>query len=1469
MAVSAHITASINANLFTDTDFWLTSTPFLGAYGCEAAFQADNINGQMTRYVIPVSRWATHNPSAFDDTGSKTRHIGQWSDPQEASTRLRPQGGYYMRTSSQVDEVSRFGTVASFSGGFISDGVTLDALSTVDYEPCYGHSTAWPHINNAYTQFRDSDSAHLPQDGSSTISLTGSSYSRSKYHLPSYLIAHIANGGTVGSGNVQFCLEERPTTHIATSPFHALDLSTWELQDITGHPDLCTRAFHIYISRLHFQWNAPTGILLVNGVGYPDGTYAGVDMDLADSRIIDRHPVERVLCESRIRGAARFEINEEYYGFVYGTNASIHSTKMGLHPVLFIDLKAIWPSATKPRIAGVASTPNTVDPKIYFLSESGELAVYDFTVKNGSLYALAAVNSGGGNSLPTESRCSGLSWQGTKLYALMGNHTVNPLNFSEQTPTVGVCEYDTVANTWGPINYSPLNGRLGSRALTEMIPLSNGNLAIVAEKVRQTTMRPDVFRTELGWDNLETQTWGGDGQNKTLIFRLGDSVSANTFLPRFKVRLRRTASGSYNVLKARVARVAKNGTDGSNSKWRGGTISTPLAGQPFDEIVPITFNGGATISLVNSVAEVDTDFIEMALDTNLNDYYIMFAISGSSFGVPYTDTLEVGTSRSIFSLSDLGSITTSPDMSAAHGTQRTHFISKVFNDDAGNFYVNNGNPASGSVGMNWWEWQLMFFNPTTLAWNVSPLDLGLNAGKADNSYWGTGLPYTHLCEVQPNLVLFQANWQNDKLFVVDTTKPLATISNTDITAIGQGTPNSVFVADAVKHMEFLKNAIDNRVVFHYAEWAFANDYNDIKNTYAPDGFNWKGGATTKTQVITSYHTDRANEDTVGYFRKDEMSAGRAYFNYPYNFLTWTSLLSFYVGPTFGVTIPEQDDSDNGSAYGSGKMAYRFTPTYYKWVNSAWTLADTFADATTNAYTVPSTPNTAIPILWGLKVNFGPASGTTFAAGEWHTINATYGFEKFARKARYTMAFFTGKTYNITESRNLSDYAAPSFRLYTVGNHVSLTATGPDTITYNSANTIAVFPKVKAGGGMNDAPIVVTYTGTVTYPVGMIVDGTTVPAGSGTIAPACPDWTSSFVDPLSANTTTFQDGTTSVASSSGEYNDSYQAWMAFAGRAGLGQRFQTNDLGGTPYVQVKLRSTAAHPNGRNLRAYSFTDALGTITKWAMQGSTDGSMWVNLHTVTRTAPSTTGNTFTVTDTATNYLYFRLQVLACSDNHTSIGDVYLFDQPLKSTWDITDISSGGSWPTQGHKFEVDQGNGFFEIAPLWTSAGSYMRSFDRITDVHKFRVTIQKPCNDTTTTSQAWVGDYTFYDYGIPTNHATRLGSNAAAVNTPEKGTYDPECLGIAPDVATLWVDNQAPSLLGAPYNADQSGSMGAVTGWLYGNPLSPGTYKVHPYFGFVFFGRPTGVAGSDGGLLGGPTYVPTGTTLHINYCWGRRV
>lgn len=109
----------------------------------------------------------------------------------------------------------------------------------------------------------------------------------------------------------------------------------------------------------------------------------------------------------RVRQAATFNINEEYYGLVMDTKCSIWSNKASMLPLLFFDLGQKWTSSVAPRIAGVSVVPTYINAtqtlayQVFFLSEDGYLARYDFTQLNGVLELAGSGSFTFASSAPT------------------------------------------------------------------------------------------------------------------------------------------------------------------------------------------------------------------------------------------------------------------------------------------------------------------------------------------------------------------------------------------------------------------------------------------------------------------------------------------------------------------------------------------------------------------------------------------------------------------------------------------------------------------------------------------------------------------------------------------------------------------------------------------------------------------------------------------------------------------------------------------------------------------------------------------------------------------------------------------------------------------------------------------------------------------------------------------------------------
>src|SRR5271157_6255854 len=115
--------------------------------------------------------------------------------------------------------------------------------------------------------------------------------------------------------------------------------------------------------------------------------------------------------DMRVRQAAKFNINEEYYGLVMDTKCTIWSNKASMIPLLFVDLATKWTASVHKRIAGVSVVPifsgGVLTYQVFFLSEDGYLARYDFTQLNGVLELAGtgtftfASNAPGFGALPT------------------------------------------------------------------------------------------------------------------------------------------------------------------------------------------------------------------------------------------------------------------------------------------------------------------------------------------------------------------------------------------------------------------------------------------------------------------------------------------------------------------------------------------------------------------------------------------------------------------------------------------------------------------------------------------------------------------------------------------------------------------------------------------------------------------------------------------------------------------------------------------------------------------------------------------------------------------------------------------------------------------------------------------------------------------------------------------------------------
>ena len=172
-----------------------------------------------------------------------------------------------------------------------------------------------------------------------------------------------------------------------------------------------------------------------------------------------------------------------------------------------------------------------------------------------------------------------------------------------------------------------------------------------------------------------------------------------------------------------------------------------------------------------------------------------------------------------------------------------------------------------------------------------------------------------------------------------------------------------------------------------------------------------------------------------------------------------------------------------------------------------------------------------------------------------------------------------------------------------------------------------------------------------------------------------------------------------------------------------------------------------------------------------------------------------------------------------------------------------------------------------PLWRSHNGYSLAFTRQTAITNIRITVQHGYNYATAADSSNVpattgfGPFYLIDYNVSqaTIDAARLGSSSALDGTAPRGSFDTNCLGMATDVPNISIDGGNPSLLNVPpipYTFENV----AVHGMWDFNAVQTNQFKMHPFFGFVFFEG----AGGSGGLS-----TKAGTTAVINYQWGRRI
>ena len=460
---------------------------------------------------------------------------------------------------------------------------------------------------------------------------------------------------------------------------------------------------------------------------------------------------------------------------------------------------------------------------------------------------------------------------------------------------------------------------------------------------------------------------------------------------------------------------------------------------------------------------------------------------------------------------------------------------------------------------------------------------------------------------------------------------------------------------------------------------------------------------------------------------------------------------------------------------------------------------------------------------GLIAQFGVASNSTFQAGEFHTVNVCYGYVKFARKMIYNWTMFAGKTFSNTETKSMNALSKIKWH-YIDPVEWTVSCSGPESISQYSYDQRGSFrfPKLKADTTVNDADIITEF------------------------ALNDPHLLLAFT-PMTSNNS---NGQVASASSVDSTNYAYKAFInednAWRPAGAAGQWVQI-DLGAgkektVTYYRLKGDSNTSYPN-RYPKSFR------------LQGSNDGSAWTTVDTQTN-VPARDKWAYKVA-TPGSYRYYRFYIDEnYGDYYCGVG-IQLYTSALKTnTINFSQIRWNGdnTVKASGYEIYVDKGSGYTRIYPIGRAHRGVWLYFDRQENVSKLKIVWKQASNLAADTTKATVPFPFLDDFGTQAEmDAARLGSSVALDNTKERGSFDSECLGIAPETTTILIDGvYDPNL--QPSRAIN----GTFSDFLQIQPRAANTYALHPYWGFLVF---------EGGCMD-KAFTKSGTNVTISYFWGRR-
>jgi hypothetical protein len=1265
------------------------------------------------------------------------------------------------------------------------------------------------------------------------------------------------------------------------------------MMGLTNHPELNGAMLTVLAGSTNTSFTA----------NWTNGNYAAI----ADNGAVVYKP------DFRIRNAATFIINEEYFGTVMDTKCAIWSNKSSMIPLLFFDLADTWTSSAAKRIAGVAVVPLYINAtgaqswQIFFISEDGKLARYDFNQTNGVL------ELAGSGSFSFATNAPAVAAAGEAYGSLRERHTTSTITNIAITTNVLTVSCTNTFEAGEIVNLQGLTTATFLNNQTVTVSTAGGSSFTAAYTHANYTSAPDtgtavgyslwVLYGTMSTDPRLTQTGLTNNANINLYrYLIGTGVWGS------KIASPNTGRHNGRSLSEMIVARGANTNDGviyilcedvtTSAGFNVSNAYPNTASSATSTSVQITSNV-VTIQAVNTFAAGQTVLLNSFSSANFLNGYQVTVLSTGLTGAQFEFNLP-------FSHADYG-----PFADGGTAIVQTHNI----------------------------NWQVQAYDPVAATWNTAkitgslaaaPLQYGTNFGtppgagfQENHDFWFQN-PNAFLHDIAPNKILIQPNWTaganttNTSLAatplsvgfqVLDVSGTTAALTNTNLSTIQRGTifPNDSFIPSQVEPAvtpctvlharDFASNG--ERTVFWLNDLA-RNNPDSMPLYLAPPSFNW--GSPTGLSLIQRNSFGATNPKEVLSFQKDfwcyvNVGSFSGSFEARYAWVHPTQFTDNYLHWIVGTC--GTDGLPGSSTYGRSFGQWMgFVPTYWKWTGSAWVMADNWTDASTNPYTVPNA-GVNVPLPYGLQVQFGLTGASSYTFGEFQTFNLAWGNTKFARKLRQSYGTFAGQTFTNIDTRTVTTQNALSMHLVdtdlgTITNTAPTSAT-PQTASLNSNPlgwlTQTTWNKLDgANVGFDATPYTTVWnvntsnfdTTTFALPAAGNVTGTT---------PGPYSWV--------ANGLTYQ------AQASGENNPSVApAWQAVSGNP---QRLWSSNTANTGILYLDLNTA------QTVRSYGFRPTFSTndtldnscVKSWTLEGSTAGSLaaaisgsWTVVDTRGPFTSFNRGASYNVASPG-SFRFYRFNISAAQNGGVapSLSMLRLSTSVLVNTVNFNEMvfyayGSNNGGPTyvypfirnwqmaRGIKLEVStNGGGSYTTvfspgvtSPLWRALNGYVWTFPRQTGVTNVRITVNhgynyasgpNSGNQPTTTA---FGPFYFIDYNAPqaTIDAARLGNSLSAVGTPTIASFDPNCLGMAVDVPNISIDSDNPSSRVAMNLLCDTAvhgfwSFDFVPDAVHSTGGVP-NFKMHPFYGFIFFQG----AGGSGGVS-----TQTGTNAVINYQWGRRV